>query len=238
MLCFIEPDNINKVYKKILKKYNKKEFDVFYNYFNRTWKNKSKKKNIKFIPEFNYFKILNSLNFDIKYLFITNNIAEHINKLLNVKLNSKFPIFSNWKNAFLNVEKEINDRTEYIERSNNISNVLLYFIYWNKNNKNNSDLLTCEDIKKINTLMIPTSNIGNYIPFSEYFNLKKDDNIIKELINDIEEDVYLSDNFNSDKNNNSADEENFDENISNDNIDNRNIFDNLGEEKDLSYNVQ
>lgn len=44
MLCFIEPDNINKVYKKILKKYNKKEFDVFYNYFNRTWKNKSKKK--------------------------------------------------------------------------------------------------------------------------------------------------------------------------------------------------
>ena len=48
MLCFIEPDNINKVYKKILKKYNKKEFDVFYNYFDRTWKPKSiyKKSNL------------------------------------------------------------------------------------------------------------------------------------------------------------------------------------------------
>ena len=65
MLCFIEPDNINKVYKKILKKYNKKEFDVFYNYFDRTCKPKSKYKKIKFIPEFNYFKILNSLDFDI-----------------------------------------------------------------------------------------------------------------------------------------------------------------------------
>ena len=73
---------MNKVYKKILKKCNKKEFDEFYNYFDRRWKLKSKYKNIKFIPEFNYFKILNSLDFDIKYLFITNNIAEHINKLL------------------------------------------------------------------------------------------------------------------------------------------------------------
>ena len=57
MLCFIKPDNINKVYKKIVKKYYKKEFDEFYNFFDRKWKPKSKYKNIIFIPQFNYFKI-------------------------------------------------------------------------------------------------------------------------------------------------------------------------------------
>ena len=75
MLCFIDPENIYTLYKKILKKYND-----FFNYFNRNWKPKGNFKKIKYIP-WNYFNILKSLDFDKKYFYVTNNIAEHINKL-------------------------------------------------------------------------------------------------------------------------------------------------------------
>ena len=38
----------------------------------------NKNKTISIIPEFNYYNVLKSLEIDSKYLFITNNISEHI----------------------------------------------------------------------------------------------------------------------------------------------------------------
>ena len=115
---------------------------------------------MNFIPEWNYFNIINSIDFDLKYLYITNNISEHINKLLNSKLNNKHPTFHNWKNALLQTESEFNSKTEYIKRTNYISNLLLYFIDWNKKNKNYKSLLNFNDIKKLNTILLEGSNIS------------------------------------------------------------------------------
>ena len=51
MLCFVGPENIYSLYKKILKKYNDPKYNDFFNYFNRNWKSKGTYKNIKYIPE-------------------------------------------------------------------------------------------------------------------------------------------------------------------------------------------
>jgi len=50
MLCFIDPENIYTLYKKILKKYNAPKFNDFFNYFNRNWKPKGNLKKLNISP--------------------------------------------------------------------------------------------------------------------------------------------------------------------------------------------
>ena len=71
------------------------------------------------------------MEIDVKYLFLTNNISEHINKILNSHFNTKFPTFEKWKYSLLETEKEINNKTNLVERRDYVTNVLLYFIYKN-----------------------------------------------------------------------------------------------------------
>ena len=155
MLSFINPDNIYNIYKKIKKKFNDKKYIDFFRYFERAWKPNCKYKNIKIIPEWNYYNIINSIEFDVKYLYLTNNIAEHINKLLNSKFQTKYPTFESWKKTIFSVENDINNKTDYIERVNFCSQIIIYFLKWNSENKNNKDLLKYDDIKIMNTLIKP-----------------------------------------------------------------------------------
>ena len=74
VLSFIEPKYIPSLYKKIKKKYNSKDFIDFYKYFERVWKPNSITGKNKKIPDWNYYYILTSLEIDVKYLFLTNNI--------------------------------------------------------------------------------------------------------------------------------------------------------------------
>jgi hypothetical protein len=116
MLCFIKPDNICNTYKKIKNKYN--NFKDFFQYFEKNWKHDCKYKKLKIIPEWNYKNLLNSLELEQKYLYITNNIAEHINKILNSKLNYKYSNLDIWKIAILVTKNNINNQTNILEREN------------------------------------------------------------------------------------------------------------------------
>ena len=244
MLCFVKPDNVIKIYKKIVKKYNKPIYKEFFNYYERTWKPKGNIKNIKFIQDFNYYNTLNSIELDIKYLFLTNNISEHLNKLLNAHLNSKYPVFDNWKHAILKVEEAVNNNMKEYDRSDYISRLFLYFIAWNNKNKSNIDLLNSDDIKKLNTILIPGSNIGNLIPFSEFFNLKVN------LLNNNKEGENLIDKYensafcekcSSDISSDSSDEQESNDDISSEQKEDNNeynLFNNFAKNKDLCYNVQ
>ena len=160
MLCFVDPENI---YTKIFKKYNDPKNNDFFNYFNRNWKPRGTYIKIKYIPEWNYFNI-----FDKKYFYVTNNISEYINKLLNNKLNCKHPTFENWKNSLLEIEVEFNIKAEFIKRTNYIYKLLLYFNGWSANNNSTKYLFDYDDIKKINTLLLDGSNMSGFIPLS-YF---------------------------------------------------------------------
>ena len=106
-------------------------------------------------------------------MYITNNIAEHLNKILNNKLNTKYPNFDNWKNAILSTEFDINNKTDIIERENYISKIILYFIKLNKKNKNKKDLLTLDEIKALTSISVEGSSKGSYIPISKYLDFKK-----------------------------------------------------------------
>ena len=53
--------------------------------------------------------------------------------------------------AIFSVENEINNKTDYIEGVNFGSQIIIYFLKWNTENKNNKDLLKYEGIKIMNT---------------------------------------------------------------------------------------
>ena len=129
----------------------------------------------------------------------------------------------------------INLNKEPIDRKNLVSNILIYF----KNNFKNKDilsinLLTNEDIKKLNTFLIPGYNMGNYIAISKYFNII-DNNNFKDNFNindvgDLEDDSSSSFKFSENE-----DEGN---NVNNDSIsNNENLFDKLSDDKDFTYNL-
>ena len=71
--------------------------------------------------------------------------------------------------AIFSVENVINNKTDYIEGVNFGSQIIIYFLKWNSENKNNKDLLKYDDIKIMNTLIKPGSNIGNCISFIEFY---------------------------------------------------------------------
>ena len=93
-----------------------------------------------------------------------------------------------------------------------------------------------KDIKLLNSLAIPGSILRNYILLSEFFNNREyddneDNDSSKDKNYDNESDNSL-DSISSSKNMNGMSQES-DDNKSN----NINMFDKLGEEKDLSYNL-
>ena len=98
MLCFANSDNIFNIYKKIKKKFNNILYSDFFKYYE--WKPNCIIRKIKIIPDWNYFNLLNSIENDQKYLYITSNIAELINKILNDKPKTKYPNFDNWEKLF------------------------------------------------------------------------------------------------------------------------------------------
>lgn len=51
-----------------------------------------------------------------------------MNKLLNANLNQKYPTFFNWKEAILNVEKNINLNFNELKRLDIMTKIMLYYI--------------------------------------------------------------------------------------------------------------
>ena len=135
----------------------------------------------------------------------------------------------------LHTSSLINLNKETIDRKNIVSNILMYFM----NNFKNKDivstnLLTNEDIKKLNTFLIPGSNMGNYITISKYFNIIDNDNFKDNFnINDVGD---LEDDSSSSIE--SSENEDEDNNVNNDsNSNNENLFDKLSHDKDFTYNL-
>ena len=233
-LAFTDPENISKIYKKILKKYKDKKYDEFFKYFNRTWKPNCKFKNIKYYPDWNYYHIISSIEFDIKHLYLTNNIAEHINKSLNSNLKSKYPTFENWRAALLKVEDSVNNIPNVISRYDYTTKILLYYIKMEKETKNSIDILPLNDIYRLNSLIFPETNLSNLFTVSKYFNI----DICEDDINEIME---LNDDINSISSEESDNEyENIEnkENLDIESIDNLNLFQRINEKKDFSFNIE
>ena len=83
---------------------------------------------MRIIPEWNYFNTLKMLDKDIKNLFLTNNVAEHLNKIINSKLITKYPMFLNWRESLLKSEEEINLKYEENIRKDFSTKLLFYYV--------------------------------------------------------------------------------------------------------------
>ena len=112
-MAFLEPKLLQKFYKLITEEFGN-DYEKFFQYFQKQWINV--KKLGKYTPIWNYYCCISNLDFDIKYIFLTNNLAENINTLLNSFFNKKYPLFAQWKNAILSLE---------ITRRNYSSNLML-----------------------------------------------------------------------------------------------------------------
>ena len=72
----------------------------------------------------------------------------------------------------------MNEINNPINRKNITSNIMIHFVTNIRNKELDSKyLLNDNDIRILNSLAIPGSNLGNYIPLSEFFNNREyDDN--------------------------------------------------------------
>ena len=232
-LAFIEPADIPKSFKIIKKKYSDKKYIEFFKYFIRQWKPDCKYNNINFNTEWNFYHVINSIEFDVKHLYFTNNIAEHINKLLNSNLKTKYPTFDNWQKALLTVEKIINDSSNKITRYDYITKILLYYINLVKENKINKEILDIDDINRLNSIIFPETNISNLFTVSKYFNIENEEFNENEYLNLKEERDESSEESSSEMKD--EDTEKF-KDPKNDN--NKIIFDRIKEKKDFSFNLE
>ena len=76
-------------------------------------------------------------------MFLTNNISENINKILNQNFNAKYPNFNDWKNSILSTVQKFENIDKELKRLNITSEMLLYYI--NKKNYNKKNLKLIDD---------------------------------------------------------------------------------------------
>ncbi len=146
-------------------------YNDFFKYFRRSWNPKCFYKKLRIIPDWNYYLTLKKLDIDIKNLFLTNNIAEHLNKIINSKLKRKYPIFLNWREAILQTEEEVNLNFEEIQRKDFSTKLLFYYINFFKNNDTTTDLLNNDEILKLNSLIVSGAKNINIFSLNDIFNI-------------------------------------------------------------------
>ena len=221
-MAFLQPKLLKKFYSKIIDEYGS-DHESFFKYFQNNWINI--KRLGKYTPIFNYYENISNSEFDIKFLFLTNNISENINKLLNSYFNTKYPTFSQWKQALLDNCENFGKNDLELTRRNIGSKSMIYYIKNIFINNKNPSLLSSEDIKNLNLLSsgINNENILSSSSISKILNIDNNDFNIEEI-----------DNQNNDEelkevNNNSEDDIN----------DLSNKFDNINfdDDKDLKYYI-
>ena len=119
------------------------------NFLNILKKQGYQKKLGKYIPIFNYYKNIKGAELDKKYLFLTNNITENINKILNNNFKGRYPNFIDWKNSLLSTIKRFENIDKELNRLNVTSEMLIYFINIKKNNNKKLTLLDEAEIKDL-----------------------------------------------------------------------------------------
>ena len=218
LLCFLEPSSIKKFYNNLEIEYAKnKDYENFFTYFNRQWLPRGKKKNIKFSPPWNYYKILKSQNFDKKHLFLTNNVSESINHILNRNFKYKYPTFMDWKNSIIQCSERLYKKDIQLQRNDYNTKIIIYFLKLLERNKKDIKLLKYDEIQKINSIILPEHDSLSISPLSEILNIKNDEEDSKENDNYI----ILNSLNDSDENpeNNMFDEEKEEINLTLSNID-------------------
>jgi len=121
LLCFIKPDLVKYLYNKIKKKFDVKQFFI---YFNRNWL-KTKYP----IKLWNYYDKLNNANDnELDRYILTNNINENINRYLNNSLSKSRASYEDFVKSLEEVEKQFAIKLENSSNNNAKSKIILFYI--------------------------------------------------------------------------------------------------------------
>ena len=185
VMCFMDPKKLKKFYSLITDEYGEK-YESFFKYFEKQWINK--KKLGKYTPIWNYFINLNKIEFDEKFLFLTNNISENINHLLNSFFNKKYPVFKEWRNSLLSVVNLFENKADELHRKNFSSKLMFYYIKIVNINSKSLKLLNKKEIEDIKILEENYRNILSATSISRL--LLSDENIKLSMIKN-EDDINI-----------------------------------------------
>ena len=106
-------------------------------------------------------------------MFLTNNISENINSILNSFFKKKYPLFTEWREAILNIVDMFENKKFEITRKNKSSNLMIYYIKNINLDNKNLHLLKTEDIKRLKSLddlkqnALSVSGISNILNISD-----------------------------------------------------------------------
>ena len=154
-LIFIEPSKIKKTYEMIESEYSDEEYyGKFFQYFRRQWKPFGKKAKIKFTPIWNHYDLFKNNDFD-KSIFLTNNVSESINHILNSYFKTKYPTYNQWRNAIVEESEKVSIKAHEVDRKDYITKILLYLFKLFKISKKKFKIFKIDEIKKINSFIIP-----------------------------------------------------------------------------------
>ena len=186
--------------------------------------------------------------FDKNHFFLTNNISESINHILNSYFIKKYPTFNEWRNAILTeIEKNSSSKGYEIRRKDYITKILLYIFNSAKKNEE-FDIFKIDKIKKINSIILPEHDSITISPLSELLNIDdlKEDNKNEIEKEENEEGLKISDSEEmreSEGDDNSRDDDNEENNKELESQHEYNLLGEINEKKDdnldnLKFNLQ
>ena len=94
-LCFINPIKLYKFYTSVKNNYMNDTTSKYFRYFEKVWNPKNK------IIYWNYHYLYDSIEIDKKFIFLTKNLIENTNKILNIHIKKKCPRYEIFEKAII-----------------------------------------------------------------------------------------------------------------------------------------
>lgn len=135
-----------------------------------------KKAKIKFTPIWNHYDLFKNNDFDKNHFFLTNNVSESINHILNSYFKTKYPTFNEWRNAIVEEIEKVSIKAHEVDRKDYITKILLYLFKLFNTSKKIFKIFKLDEINKINSLIIPEHDSITITSLSQLLNLNFDIN--------------------------------------------------------------
>ena len=145
-LCFLPLDEVLSFYNKICHEYKGEKFKEFFQYFSNQWIKKVKPK------LWNYNTFINANKKIINLLYLTNNVCESFNSLLNSYISHRRTSAEDFKTSISNCINKNKNKLSISYRKNNLSNLYVKYLFSNEEGKNPNLIRRADFIKFANNI--------------------------------------------------------------------------------------
>ena len=168
-LCFVDTKKLYKLYISIKNKFINNNTSKYFSYFEKYWNPKNK------IIYWNYHYLYDAIELDKKFIFLTNNIIENTNKILNIHIKKKCPRYEIFEKAITDLILSY-DKREPINRRDEITKLFLFLL----NNEPNGKVLDKKELDKLKKIFfgvdknILSTGLSELIGWDDMFDNEED----------------------------------------------------------------